>query len=200
MKKHGYLGLFALVVLACVLLVVSCRPEAPPDEARTIPITPTEELNLTGIPPEEVDIDAYRLTVDGLVDNPLSLTYDEIMAYPAVTEVVLLICPGVFNDDAEWTGVPLWAILQDAGVSPEATEVSLRAMPVPLAGSYTNVESKPYTVNLPLEEVMGNDSIFLAHTVNGEVLPLEHGFPLRLVAKDRFGYDWVKWVEGITVE
>ena len=199
MNKYSPLWLFLAVVLSGLVPVISCRPDAPDSESVSLLVTPNEELNLTGIPPE-VDIAAYRLTVDGLVENPLAITYDEILAYPTVAEVVLLICPGVFNDNAEWTGVSVWAILEDAGIKPEATEISLRAMPVPLSGSYTNVESKPYTVTLPLEEVIGNDSIFLAHTVNGEVLPLEHGYPLRLVAKDRFGYDWVKWVEGITVE
>jgi DMSO/TMAO reductase YedYZ molybdopterin-dependent catalytic subunit len=52
---------------------------------------------------------------------------------------------------------------------------------------------------LSLEDIMANDNIFLAHIVNGETLPEKHGFPLRLVAKGKYGYDWVKWVENIEV-
>ncbi|GAJ00205.1 unnamed protein product, partial [marine sediment metagenome] len=50
-----------------------------------------------------------------------------------------------------------------------------------------------------LEDIMGNDSIFLAHTVDGQTLPAEHGYPLRLVAKGKYGSYWVKWVESIEV-
>ena len=148
-------------------------------------ITATEDLNLTGIPPEEIDIAEYRLTVDGLVERPLALSYDEILAYPTVTKVVLLICPGVFEDNAEWTGVPVATLLAEAGVKPEATEVTFRDF-----GNYTKT--------LPLE-VAQQEGVFLAHSVNGEVLPLEHGYPLRLVAEGRYGSDWVKWVKHIEV-
>ena len=161
-------------------------------------ITSTEDLHTTGNPPE-VDIETYRLEVEGLVDSPLSLTYEDILAYPTVTEVVLLICPGAFNDNAEWTGVPVWRLLEEAGIKSEATGVVFRAIEAPSSTPYS-AGSGSYSSTIPIEEVTANNSIFLAHTVNGEMLPLEHGYPLRLVAKDRFGYDWVKWVERVVVE
>ena len=52
--------------------------------------------------------------IEGLVETPLSLTYEEVLAYPAVTEVVLLICPGFFADNAEWAGVPVTTLLEEA--------------------------------------------------------------------------------------
>lgn len=162
-------------------------------------VTNTEDLHITGNPPEQVDIEAYRLHIEGLIDTPLSLSYKDILAYPAVTEVVLLICPGVFQDNAEWTGVPVWMILQKVGVKPEAEEVVFKAIESPPSTSYPGAGSSSYSRTIPLEEIIENDSIFLAHTLNGQILPLEHGYPLRLVAKDRFGYDWVKWVEIIEV-
>jgi DMSO/TMAO reductase YedYZ molybdopterin-dependent catalytic subunit len=146
-------------------------------------ITPVESLNITGTPPE-TEISAYRLKVDGLVDTPLSLDYDTIMKYPTYTEVVLLLCPEVFVDNAEWTGVPLSAILDEAGVKPEATVV--------------NIYSGSYKIALPVEKAR-QDGVFLAHTVNGQVLPLEHGFPVRLVVKGQLGSKWVKWVDRIQV-
>ena len=162
-------------------------------------ITSVEELHLTGNPPEEVDIEAYRLDIKGLVDNPMSLSYKDILAYPAVTEVVLLICPSVFEDNAEWTGVPVWAILQEASIKPGATNVVFKAIESPVSTSNPGIGHTRYSAILPIEEIIGNDSIFLAYTVNGQILPLEHGYPIRLVAKDSLGFDWVKWVEIIEV-
>jgi DMSO/TMAO reductase YedYZ molybdopterin-dependent catalytic subunit len=199
MKGYRPGWLWVIVSLLCLVLVVSCRPVPPGAEPGAAgegyqpgAITATKDLHLTGSPPDEVDIAAYRLEVSGLVENPLSLTYEDILAYPAVTEVVLLICPGVFQDNAEWTGVPVWRLLRDAGVEAEATDVVFHAI--------TSPSSPPYTARLPLDEIVGNDSIFLAYIVNGETLPLEHGYPLRLVAKDELGYNWVKWVDRLVVE
>lgn len=167
------------------------------DSPRTV--TNTKDLHITGNPPEEVDIEAYRLHIEGLIESPLSLSYKDILAYPTVTEVVLLICPGVFQDNAEWTGVPVWVLLEEVGIKDEAKEVVFRAMESSPSTLSPRVGSSSYSAILPLEEIIENDSIFLAHTVNNQILPLEHGYPIRLVAKDRFGYDWVKWVEIIEV-
>jgi DMSO/TMAO reductase YedYZ molybdopterin-dependent catalytic subunit len=164
---------------------VTLSDPAEVDNSR-LPITSVEELNLTGVAPD-VNIEQYRLVIDGLVETPLSLTYEEILAYPSVTEVVLLICPGFFADNVEWTGVPVTALLEEAGIKPEAKTVAFQD----IAGSYRK--------ELPLEDITGNDSIFLAHTVDGQALPLEHGYPLRLVAKGKYGSYWVKWVERIEV-
>jgi DMSO/TMAO reductase YedYZ molybdopterin-dependent catalytic subunit len=212
MKDYRPRWPWAIAILLSLALVVSCRPAPvglepePADDAGEekyfdLPsaVTATEDLHLTGSPPEEVDIAAYRLEITGLVDSPLSLTYENILAYPAVTEVVLLICPGVFQDNAEWTGVPVWRLLEDAGLKAEAAEVVFHAMASP-SPSYPGASGSSYFASLPLDEITANDSIFLAYTVNGETLPLEHGYPLRLVAKDRMGFDWVKWVERSVVE
>jgi DMSO/TMAO reductase YedYZ molybdopterin-dependent catalytic subunit len=150
----------------------------------TLPITPIEGLGRTGRP-QEYDIDAYRLAVDGLVDNPLSLTYDDLLSRPQVTETVLLICPGVFWDNATWTGTPLSLILEEAGVSTEASGVRL-------------VGGDGYRQMLTLD-VATADGVFLAYEVNGEVLPSKDGYPIRLVVRHQYGSKWVKWVEQIEV-
>jgi DMSO/TMAO reductase YedYZ molybdopterin-dependent catalytic subunit len=149
----------------------------------TLPITSVEELHRTGSV-QEYDIDTYRLVVDGLVENPLSLSYEDVLAHPQVTELVLLICPGFFWDNAEWTGTPLSLILEEAGVLPEAAEVRI------VSGSYH--------ITLSLEEATA-EGVFLAYEVNGETLPVEHGYPIRLVARHQYGSRWVKWVERIEV-
>lgn len=150
----------------------------------TLPITPIEGLGRTGRP-KEYDLDAYRLVVDGLVDNPLSLTYDDLLSRPQVTETVLLICPGVFWDNATWTGTPLSLILEEAGVSPDASGVRL-------------VGGDGYRQTLTLDVAMA-DGVFLAYEVNGETLPTKDGYPIRLVVRNQYGSKWVKWVEQIEV-
>jgi sulfoxide reductase catalytic subunit YedY len=151
-----------------------------------LPVTSVEELHITGHPPDsEVDIQEYRLIVNGLVQNPLTLTYEALLAYPAVTEVVLLVCSGFFVDNAEWTGVAVATLLGEAGIRPEATSITFHAL-----DNYTQI--------LPLEDVQ-REGVFLAYTVNGQTLPAEHGYPLRLVAKGKYGFNWVKWVERIEV-
>jgi DMSO/TMAO reductase YedYZ molybdopterin-dependent catalytic subunit len=151
-----------------------------------LPVTPVEKLHRTGVPPDDLDITQYRLTTDGTVENPLALTYEDILSYPTVTEVVLLICPGFFVDNAEWTGVPVATLLAEAGVKPEATDVT-----------FTDLEGG-YSQTLPLEVAL-QDGVFLAHTVNGQVLPVGHGYPLRLVVEGRYGSNWVKWVGHVEV-
>ena len=222
-KSYGFKWFWILVIWLSLAPVISCRPsagelglalgsngtvapsaESPQaengDEEKYFDLpralTRTEDLNITGQPPE-LDIEAYRLEVAGLVETPLSLTYEDVLAYPTVTDVVLLVCPGVFQDNAEGTGVPVWALLEEAGVKAEAAEVVFQAIASTAPDSGASV---PYSSRIPLGEIVQNDGIFLAHTVNGEILPMEHGYPLRLVAKDRLGYDWAKWVEHVVVE
>jgi len=149
-----------------------------------LPITPIENLNRTGSP-VEVDIEGYRLVIDGLVERPLSLTYQELLSRPQISEVVLLICPGVFWDNAQWTGTPLAPLLEEAGLQEGAKKVKFHAL-------------DGYQRSLTLEEALA-DGVLLAYQVNGETLPLEHGFPLRLVARHQFGGRWVKWLERIEV-
>ena len=208
MKKYGRRWLVTLVILLGAVLAVSCSPrlvieEPPPEEPTTdlsylidmhpanvdnseLPITPVDELHTTQPESVEVDIEQYRLIIDGLVENPLTLTYQDILTYPTVTEVVLLICSGFFADNAEWTGVPVETLLAEAGSKPEATEVI-----------FHGVDGYHSSISLETAQESG---VFLAHTVNGQVLPPEHGYPLRLVVKHHFGSEWVKWVEHIIVQ
>jgi len=151
-----------------------------------LPITPVERLSLTGKPPKEVDIDKYRLTVSGLVGNTLDLTYDELLSLPSVTKVVLLICHDSHVDNARWKGVPVSYLLDRAAVPADASEVTFIAM-------------DRYSRTLPIEVARG-DGTFVAYEVNGVPIPLKHGYPLRLVVKDLYGENWVKWLRQIDVE
>ena len=191
-----------LACMACAAFLTSCSatsatPHSTPEPALTpasgmvlidgyqFLITAVEDLGVTGIAPE-VDIDTYRLTVDGLVGNPLVLGYDDISRYPMFSEAAILDCPGVFTDVAEWTGVPVSTLLEEAHVGPQATQVSFYAI-------------DGYQRTFPLAEVL-RDGVFLALKVNGQILPKEHGYPLRLVMEGKEGNNWIKWVNHIELK
>ena len=151
-----------------------------------LPITPVDRLSLTGKPPKEVDTDKYRLTISGSVNNTLDITYSEMLSFPSVTEVVLLICHGSHVDNARWTGVPVSYLLNKAGVLEGASEVTFIAL-------------DRYSRTLPLKTFQ-QDGSFIAHTVNGVPIPLKHGFPLRLVVRGLYGENWVKWLRQVEVK
>ncbi len=173
--SNSPLWISLIVVAAIALPAISCAATTAGQAGAysNLPVTPVELLHKTGFPPAEPDMAKYRLTVDGLVDKPLSLTYDEILKYPTVTDVVLMECPGVFIDNAEWTGVPVATLLNEAGIQQQGTKIVFYAI-----GGYQKT--------LPRDKVMKNE-VYLAHTVDGQVLPLDHGYPLRLVVKGEYG-------------
>ena len=154
-------------------------------DSRNLEIDPLNQFGTMGPTDVTIDLKAYRLKVKGKVGRPLSLSYDEILKYPSITEVVLLICPGFFSNNGRWTGVNLKNLIQEAQIKKEAQYVDI-----------SGVHGK--NIRIPLKTI-DQKKIFLAYRVNGERLPQKHGFPLRLVYEDAYGYDWVKYVGEIIV-
>jgi len=147
-------------------------------------ITPNDEFFVVDIGDSpQIDATLWRLQVDGLVENELSLTYDNITSFPSVSEIVTLRCVDGPTGTADWKGVRLNALLDLAGVLPNATEVVFYA-----ADGYTSSITLDYAQQ---------DDVILAYEMNGEVLPRDHGYPLRLVAPGKYGYKWVKWITHI---
>jgi DMSO/TMAO reductase YedYZ molybdopterin-dependent catalytic subunit len=151
---------------------------------RNLDIDPLNQFGTMGQTDVVIDAKAYRLKVTGKVSRPLSLGYNQILTYPSVTEVVLLICPGFFSNNGRWTGVPVKDLLREAQIKKEAQYVEING-----AGNSTRIPLKT------IQEKM----IFLAYQVNGATLPRKHGFPLRLVYEDAYGSNWVKYVDEIVV-
>ena len=158
-------------------------------DTRKLDITPLEDFKTMGITDQKTDLDTWRLKVEGHVEVPLSLTYSQILALPAIQRDVLLICPGIFANHGRWKGISMSALLQKAGVTDKGTLVNFRGP----EGMYEKVEG------FPIKDVL-SDKVFLAYSVNGKPLPQKHGFPLRVVAEDRFGFTWVKYVHKMTVD
>lgn len=142
-------------------------------------------LHMTGHP-VSVDLSGYRLRVTGLVDHPLSLTYDNLRCMPRVTAKLDLECIGFFTDTTTWSGVPLKHILDLAGLQSGAKYLSL-------------VAADGYESQLDIRIALKNAS-FLAYEWKGQPLPVLHGFPLRAVFPGLPGSQWVKWLVEIRVE
>lgn len=152
-------------------------------------ITPLEGFGTMGLSDHQVITETWRLEVDGLVETPLKLTYGELTALSSIEKDVLLICPGFFANHGRWKGVSISLLLQRARAKGDVTHVTVRGP----EGKFESLQ------RFPVGEITG-DRIFLAYQVNGEPLPLRHGFPLRTVAEGYYGYDWVKYVFRITAE
>lgn len=142
-------------------------------------------LHVTGTP-VKVDIESYRLKVEGDVENPLALSFDEILAMEAQQIYAELNCPGFFTDVGYWTGVRVRDILAKAGVSEDAAAVEFIAL------------DKSYKKQLPLDLVQ-EDGFLIAYKFNDKIFPPVHGYPLRVVAKGEPGSVWVKWLGEIRV-
>ena len=130
-----------------------------------------------------IDRDAWRLRVHGLVVEPQSVSLADLDAAGEVDVSAVLDCTSGWVIDTTWRGVPLSAILDLAGPLPQARGVTIRSV-------------TGWFARLPLDEARG---AFLATGVAGRPLAHGNGAPLRLVAPDRRGLEWVKWVDEIEV-
>jgi DMSO/TMAO reductase YedYZ molybdopterin-dependent catalytic subunit len=142
-------------------------------------------LHVTGTP-VEVDLQTFRLRVEGAVERPLSLSFEQVRALPAVRQNITLNCPGFFTDRGTWTGVPVRDLLAMAGVRAEAATVVFTSL------------SEGYSSTLSLKDIE-RDGVLVAYEFEGKPFPVVHGFPLRLTARDHEGNVWVKWLEEIRV-
>lgn len=131
--------------------------------------------------PALVNIETWRLEIEGAVNHPLSLTYTQLTQLISDTKIALLDCTGGFYTTQEWRGVPLAHLLDMVGVTPMARSVTIEAV-------------SGYGRRFPLALAQ---ECLLATSVAGQPLNHGHGFPIRLVVPGRRGYDWVKWVSRI---
>jgi DMSO/TMAO reductase YedYZ molybdopterin-dependent catalytic subunit len=193
-------------------LQLGVRNHSLPLEALQYPITPIGlHYLLIHFDIPRVDPSQWRLGVGGHVRNPLTLTLDDLKRRPAVTRAVTLECAGngranlsprpvsqpwLFEavGNAEWTGTPLRLLLEAAGPLDGALEVVFTGLDRGVQGG---VEQQ-YERSLTIAEA-NREEVFLAYAINGQPLPPQHGFPLRLVVPGWYGMTHVKWLRSITV-
>ena len=134
--------------------------------------------------PQYVNTSEYRLTVTGLTNKTDVYTYQEILSgYPHYTKVVTLFCVEGWDATILWEGVLVRDLIQEAGIDPRANTVIFTA-------------HDGYTTSFPLDYLMNHD-IIMAYKMNNVTLPAERGYPFQLVAQDKWGYKWIKWIEKI---
>jgi DMSO/TMAO reductase YedYZ molybdopterin-dependent catalytic subunit len=191
-------------------LQLALRNRGMPLEALRYPITPTGLHYLLihyDIP--AVDAAEWRLKIAGQLTKPLELTLEEIKKRPRRTLPVTMECAGngraLFAPrrisqpwlleaigTAEWTGTPLRSILQEAGVSAAAAEIVFTGLDRGVEGDLV----QQYQRSLTLEEAT-KEEVLLVYEMNGEPLPPQHGYPLRLVKPGWYGMASVKWLDRV---
>jgi len=140
------------------------------------------------IGPPTVDRDTWRLTVKGLVDHEVTLSYAELVALPIIEQYVTIACVsnyvgGDLVGNAKWTGVNLRDVLAMAGVQASADQLVGRAV-------------DGFTAGMPVEWVMDQARVpMIAVAMNDAPLPREHGYPARLIIPGLYGYvSATKWL------
>lgn len=134
--------------------------------------------------PPPIDPRRWSLSIDGAVRRPLTLSYEQVLALPADTTTALLDCTGGWYTTQNWLGVNLGWLLDETGLTEDARSIRVESI-------------TGYARSFPLDKAR---RFLLATAVAGQPLGHGHGFPLRLVAPERRGFDWVKWVVHIQVE
>jgi sulfite oxidase len=194
------------------MMVRSPKPEdlEMPLEAFTEWITPIDRFFVrchTYTP--KVNLSDWSLKIDGKVDRPITLTLADLKKLPRVDLVGVLECAGngrsfyeprvagtqwAFGSvgNGRWTGVRLRDVLQKAGIQNAATEILCDGADVPL-GTMPDFQR-----TIPTAKALHPDTL-LAYEMNGQPLPIEHGFPLRVIVPGWAGDSWVKWLQHIEV-
>ncbi len=142
-----------------------------------------------------IDVETWSMKITGMVDQEIELTFDDLLAMDPVEEFVTLSCVsnnvgGDLVGNARWLGVPIKKLLDMAGVQPGATQIVGRSV-------------DGWTGGFPTEYLNDPDRVALvAVAMNGEPLPTQHGFPVRLVVAGLYGYvsatKWLKEIELTT--
>jgi DMSO/TMAO reductase YedYZ molybdopterin-dependent catalytic subunit len=133
--------------------------------------------------PQYLGKESYRLEINGLVNNPQTYTYDEIIHRPNYQKVVTLNCVEGWSVTILWEGILVKDLIKEAGINPKAKIIIFNSQ-------------EGYSTSFPLDYIMKND-IMMAYKMNGLTLPPERGFPFQLVAENKWGYKWIKWITQI---
>jgi DMSO/TMAO reductase YedYZ molybdopterin-dependent catalytic subunit len=128
----------------------------------------------------------WRLTVDGMVHEPASLSISELKSYPSRSQITEVVCEEGWSYIAEWIGVPLSHVLKLVGVHPQARYVV-----------YVSTEPDTWD-SIDMADAL-HPQTFLCYGMNGSELPVPHGGPLRMRLPRQLGYKNIKFITRLTV-
>jgi DMSO/TMAO reductase YedYZ molybdopterin-dependent catalytic subunit len=198
--------------ISFVELDQAARNHGMPLEALRYPVTPIGlHYLLTHYDIPAVDESAWRLSIGGLVRSPLELSLEELRSRPGVELIATMECAGNGRALLErrplsqpwlhgavgtgrWRGVPLRALLEEAGIGDGAVEVVFSG----LDRGFEDGEPQTFARSLTVAQALGDGAV-LAYELDGRPLPPQHGFPLRLVVPGWYGMTNVKWLASIEV-
>lgn len=165
---------------------VNVLPEVEADEFQGVLLTQLSAQRNNAIQGTQyIDRESYRLHVTGLVENELNVTYMQLLSLPAYSQVVYLPCVEGWGFYAKWTGFRIADLFELARLRSNATYVVFHS-------------SDGYSTGLPLDYLI-NRNVLMAYGINDVTLPADRGFPLQVVAIDKYGYKWAKWVTEVEV-
>ena len=131
----------------------------------------------------KVNLNKYRLRIDGLVTKPQSYTYQDLKTFPHQKKIVTVHCVEGWQVTVLWEGIPIREFIKRAGVDAKVNTVIFHGV-------------DGYTTSLDFKTV-ADKNLLLADSANGISIPAKLGFPFILVAEDKWGYKWARWVERI---
>ncbi|MEQ9231242.1 MAG: sulfite oxidase [Cyclobacteriaceae bacterium] len=179
-------------------------------------ITPASRMFIrnNGLIPEEIDVENWTLTIDGeAVSKPKTYTLKELKSkFPAYTYQLTLECGGNGRSEfdppakgnqwtigavscAQWRGVRVRDVLQDVGITDKAVYLAYHGTDLHLS---RNPDSEPISRGVPMEKALRDETI-IAFEMNGEEIPLAHGYPLRLIAGGYPASASGKWINRLSV-
>ena len=169
------------------------KPEGSgPANRHGMPRVPTGQTLTRGWPvldlgrQPDVPLSKWELIVDGLVEEPLKLSWKGFMDLPQIEDVSDFHCVTTWSRfDVKWEGVQLSRLLAMARPAAEASHLAITAY-------------DGYTTNVPLEEGL-KDDVLLVHTADGKPLSVEHGGPLRMITPQLYAWKGAKWIHRIEV-
>jgi DMSO/TMAO reductase YedYZ molybdopterin-dependent catalytic subunit len=198
MKKRAIIGytITGIIIVAFIVTLVRFGPfHNKVTQLAGVEVTEYQGQDLSSVNdfrensikgPQHVNIADYSLNITGLVEKPVSYTYDEVIkGNNSYQKVVRLNCVEGWAVNILWEGVQVRDILAKATPLPAAKVIIFHAY-------------DGYTTSFPIEYIMANP-ILMASKMNDVTIPPERGYPFQLVAESKWGYKWIKWITQIEI-
>jgi len=193
--KNGKIKIYVVLGLAAIIIIVGLMfysSKNRPVSLATVEITSYQGEKLGSINdfrensikgPQYINKNTYSLQITGLISKPSAYSYSDILKLTHYQKIVTINCVEGWSVKVLWEGILVKDLLKNLTIKPEAKTVIFYAV-------------DGYSTSFPLDYILKND-IMMAYKMNGVVLPPERGFPFQLVAEQKWGYKWIKWITKI---